>query len=222
MQMRQLAVHGMVTAVLLGAYASAQAPAAPETAEVKRITLPKPLTDGGKPLMQALRDRKSSRAFSAQKLSEQTLSNLLWAACGINRPDGKRTAPSAMNKQETDVYVLLAEGAFLYEPKEHALKQISSADLRAQAGSQEFVKDAPLNLVYVADGAKMAGPETERALWYGAGTGFISQNVYLFCASEGLATGVRASVDRATLGKALKLEESQIIAYAQSVGFPKK
>lgn len=221
MRINRIALPGTLTALLFTAFASAQTPAAPETTELKRIALPKPQTDGGKPLMQALRDRKSSRAFSAQKLSEQTLSNLLWAACGINRPDGKRTAPSAMNKQETDVYVLLAEGAFLYEPKEHALRQISPADLRGLAGMQPFVKDAPLNLVYVADGAKLSGPESERALWYGAGTGFISQNVYLFCASEGLATVVRGLVERPPLAQALGLRPEQKITLAQTVGYPK-
>ena len=221
MQTNRLALHGLLSALLLSAFAAAQAPAATERTEVKRIALPKPQTDGGKPLMQALRDRKSSRAFSAQKLSEQTLSNLLWAACGVNRPDGKRTAPSAMNKQETDVYALLADGAYLYEPKEHALRQISSADLRALTGMQPFVKDAPLNLVYVADGAKMTGPEAERALWYGAGTGFIAQNVYLFCASEGLATVVRGLVERPPLAQALGLRPEQKITLAQTVGYPK-
>jgi nitroreductase len=221
MRISRIALQAVATAVLVTSFAAAQAPATPENAEAKRIMLPKPQTDGGKPLMQALRDRKSSRAFSTQKLSEQTLSNLLWAACGINRPDGKRTAPSAMNRQETDVYVLLAEGTFVYEPKEHALRQISTADLRAQAGSQEFVKDAPLNLVYVADGSKMSGPESERALWYGAGTGFISENVYLFCASEGLATVVRGMVDRAALGPLLGLRPEQKITLSQTVGYPK-
>ena len=197
-------------------------PVRAQTEAAKPIPLPKPQTDGGKPLMQALKERKSTRAFAAQKLPEQMLSNMLWAACGINRPDGRRTTPTAMNRQEIEVYVILAEGAFLYDPKEHALKQVSAADLRTQAGTQDYVKDAPVNLVYVADTAKVGGgSEENRILFYGADTGFVSQNVYLYCASEGLATVVRASVDRAALGKSLSLRPEQRIVLAQSVGYPK-
>ena len=183
------------------------------------VALPKPQTDGGKPLMQALRDRKSTRAFTSQKLPEQVLSNLLWAAWGTNRPDGKRTAPSAMNKQEIDVYVVLAEGAYAYDAKAHALKPVASGDLRAQTGGQPFVKDAPLNLVYVADLAKMSGG-AEQAVWYGAAAGFISQNVYLYCASEGLATVVRGMVDRTALAGPLSLRPDQRIVLSQTVGYP--
>jgi SagB-type dehydrogenase family enzyme len=196
-------------------------PVMAQTEAAKAIQLPKPQTDGGKPLMQALKERKSTRAFSDRKLSQQTLSDLLWAACGINRPDGRRTAPTAMNKQEIDVYVILAEGAFLYDPKEHALKPVAAADLREQAGTQPFAREAPVNLIYVADTAKMGGgSEENKILYYGADTGFVSQNVYLYSASEGLATVVRASVDKATLGKALLLRPEQKIVLAQSVGFP--
>lgn len=183
------------------------------------VALPKPQTDGGKPLMQALRDRKSTRAFTSQKLPEQVLSNLLWAAWGTNRPDDKRTAPSAMNKQEIDVYVVLAEGAYAYDAKAHALKPVASGDLRAQTGGQPFVKDAPLNLVYVADLAKMSGG-AEQAVWYGAAAGFISQNVYLYCASEGLATVVRGMVDRTALAGPLSLRPDQRIVLSQTVGYP--
>jgi nitroreductase len=210
------AMAGFLSAFLfsLAVWAQTEAP--------RQIPLPKPQTDGGKPLMQVLKDRRSTRAFAARKLSEQMLSNLLWAACGINRSDGKRTAPSAMNRQEVDVYVVLAEGAFLYDPKEHALKQVSSADLRAQAGTQDFVKDAPVNLIYVADTAKMGGgAEETKVLWYGVATGAITQNVYLYCASEGLVTVVRAFVDRAVLAKSLSLKPEQRIALAQTVGYPK-
>ncbi len=197
-------------------------PLCAQTGVLKQVQLPKPQTDGGKPLMQALKERKSTRAFADRKLTEQVLSNLLWAAFGINRPDGKRTAPTAMNRQEVDVYVILAEGAFLYEPKEHVLKQIAAGDLRAQAGTQEFVRDAPVNLVYVADTAKMVGaPEDSKALWYGVSTGAVTQNVYLYCASEGLVTVARAFVNRDGLSKSLSLRPEQKIALAQTVGFPK-
>jgi len=191
-----------------------------QTETSRKISLPKPQTDGGRPLMQVLKDRISTRAFATRRLSDQTLSNLLWAACGINRADGKRTAPSAMNKQEMDVYVVLAEGAYLYEPKEHLLKQVSNSDLRAQAGTQDFVKDAPVNLVYVVDTAKMgSNPEETKILWYGVATGAITQNVYLYCASEGLVTVARAFVDRAVLAKSLSLRPEQRITLSQTVGY---
>lgn len=197
-------------------------PVMAQTEAAKAIQLPKPQTEGGKPLMQALMERKSSRAFSDRKLSEQILSNLLWAACGINRPDGRRTAPSAMNRQEIDIYVITVEGAFLYDAKEHALKQVTAGDLREQAGTQPFAKEAPVNLIYVADVAKMGdGSEESKVLYYGADTGFVSQNVYLYCASEGLATVVRASVDKGVLSKTLQLKPEQKIVLAQSVGYPR-
>ena len=190
--------------------------------ELQPVQLPKPQTDGGKPLMQVLRERKSVRAFSSQDLSGQTLSNLLWAACGINRPDGRRTAPSAMNRQEIDIYVVTAKGAWLYDAKEHLLKPVAAGDLRTLAGTQEWVKEAPVNLVYVADTAKMGGGDEEaKTLYSGADTGFIAQNVYLYCASEELATVVRASVDRPALSKALGLRPEQKIILAQTVGHPK-
>ena len=179
--------------------------------------LPAPATAGGKPLMETLRARQSAREFAAKKMPEQVLSNLLWAAWGINRPEkGGRTAPSAMNRQEVDVYAVTAEGAFLYNAKKHSLEAVAEGDLRALAGTQAFVRDAPLNLVLVADTAK-SGDMTYAAFTAGA----ISQNVYLYCASEGLATVVRASVDKAALGKALRLRAEQKIVVAQSVGYPK-
>ncbi len=193
-----------------------------QTEVLKQVRLPKPQTDGGKPLMQALSERKSTRTFGSRTIPEQVLSNLLWAADGINRPDGRRTAPTAMNRQEIDVYVVNAQGAFLYDAREHALKQVASGDLRAQAGTQDFVKDAPLNLIYVADTAKMGGGNAEdKILYSGADTGFVAQNVYLFCASEGLVTVVRASVDRPALAKSLNLRQEQRIILAQTVGYPK-
>jgi nitroreductase len=188
------------------------------------IQLPTPQTDGGKPLMQALKLRATSRAFAPDALPPQTLSNLLWAAWGINRPDsGKRTAPSARNWQEIDVYVIMATGAYLYDAAANVLKPVASSDLRALTGTQEFVKDAPATLVFVADTSRMKGsqPDMQQAYAWGDAA-FISQNVYLFCASEGLATGVRAMVDRPPLAKALKLGANQIIAFAQCVGYPKK
>ena len=187
------------------------------------IPLPKPQTSGGMPLMHALAERKSAREFAADKLPAQVLSNLLWAAYGVNRPDGRRTAPSAMNEQTVDIYVTLPEGAYLYKAREHRLDLVAPGDFRAAAGQQSFVAEAPLNLVYVADTAKLASSSADDKLLYtGAETGFIGQNVYLFCASEGLATVVRAMVDRPPLAKILKLRPEQRITLSQTVGYPKR
>jgi nitroreductase len=185
--------------------------------ELKPIPLPKPQTEGGKPLMQALSERKSGREFSSEKLPPQVLSNLLWAAWGVNRADGRRTAPSASNRQEIDVYVVTSDGVSLFDAKNHRLEPVAAGDFRAATGGQPFVSQAPLNLVYVADQAKTKSSDTAYI-----DTGFISQNVYLYCASEGLSTVVRGSVDRAALAKALKLRPDQLVTVAQTVGYPKK
>jgi SagB-type dehydrogenase family enzyme len=190
--------------------------------ELKPIALPKPRTEGGKPLMQALQERKSTRSFRAEKLSPQMLSNLLWAAFGVNRADGRRTAPSAMNAQEIDIYVALPEGVYLFEAGPHRLAPVLAGDLRAQTGTQSYVAEAALNLVYVADYAKGKANPNVTAGFAAADTGFIGQNVYLFCASEGLGTVFRASVDREALAKTLKLRPDQHVLYAQSIGYPKE
>ncbi len=172
--------------------------------------------------MEVLKARKSSRDFKRENLPAQTMSNLLWAACGINRPEaGKRTAPTARNKQEIDVYVATSNGLFLYDPKNHSLELVLSEDVRAKSGTQEYVKDVPVNLVFVADYSRMAErTEEEKQALSWADTGFISQNVYLYCASEGLATVVRALIDRDALAKAMKLRPDQKITLCQSVGLP--
>ena len=199
-------------------------PAATSAQELKTIQLPAPQMDGGKPLMQALKERASARAFSPEKLPPQTLSNMLWAAFGVNRPaSGGRTTPSANNSQDMDVYVATADGLFLYDAKAHVLKQIVADDIRPLAGRQAFVKDAPVNLIYVSDLSKMARAAPEDKEFYAAAhTGFISQNVYLFCASEGLATVVRAMIDRPALAKAMGLRPDQKITLAQTVGYPRR
>jgi len=187
------------------------------------VDLPAPQTNGGKPLMQVLHERKSSREFTSMKVAPQMLSNLLWAADGVNRPDGHRTAPSALNSQEIEIYVVTADGLYLYEPKPHRLRALSSEDLRAATGTQPFVKNAALNLVYIADFAKLTeGSADEKTFYSAADAGFVSENVYLFCASEGLATVVRGSVDRPALAKALHLRPEQRIILAQTVGYPKR
>ena len=187
------------------------------------ILLPKPTTQGGEPLMEALNERKSGREFSSEKLSLQVLSNLLWAAFGVNRPDGRGTAPSAANRQVIDIYAVLGEGAYLYDAKAHRLQPVVAGDWRAATGTQGFVAEAPLSLVYVADYSKMAKvSDADKVFYSAADTGFIGQNVYLFCASEGLATVVRASLNREALAKTLQLGPDQSIALAQSVGYPKR
>jgi nitroreductase len=192
--------------------------------EAEVIKLPAPQMSGGKPLLDCLKARQSARDFGADKLSPQVLSNLLWAADGINRPDsGKRTAPSARNWQDIDVYAATADGLFLYLPKEHALQKVLAEDVRSATGTQDFVKTAPLDLVYVSDYAKLPnGTDEDRRFHSGAHTGFISQNVYLFCASEGLSTVVRGLVDREASAKVMKLRPEQHITLAQTVGYPKK
>lgn len=189
--------------------------------ELKPVALPAPQTTGGKPLFQALKERKSAREFGPGQIGQQTLSNLLWAAWGINREDGRRTAPSASNHQEIDVYVITADGAYVYDAKANALQPVAQTDLRKLAGTQAYVAGAPVDLIYVADTVKLGGDDPAKLNYAFADTGFISQNVYLFGASEGLATIVRASVDRAALGKVLNLRPEQRITLAQSVGYPK-
>ncbi len=190
---------------------------------IEPIKLPAPQTEGGKPLMQALKERRSLREFSGKELPLQVLSDMLWAACGVNRPDkGGRTAPTAKNTQEIDVYVVKAEGAYLYDAGTNMLMPVLAGDIRAVTGSQFFVKDAPVNLVFVADTSRMGGMDAAAMDFYSAtDTGYISQNVYLFCASEGLATVVRGWVDKPALEKAMKLGRGQKVILAQTVGYPK-
>lgn len=189
--------------------------------EQPSIKLPVPRTTGGKPLMEALSQRQSLRGFSSKELSSQTLSNLLWAAFGINRKDsGKRTAPSASNRQEIDIYVANKQGVFIYDAKNNQLNSVVSEDARTVIGRQAFVKDAPVTLIYVADYRRMRGQEAQNDFYSAADTGFISQNVYLFCASEGLATVVLGMVNRDELSKKIGLALEQKIIFAQPVGYP--
>jgi nitroreductase len=185
------------------------------------IELPPPQKTGGMPLMEALARRSTSREFATNELSSRQLSSLLWAAFGINRPDGKRTAPSARNFQETDIYVLLRSGAYVYSAVSNKLDLIVAGDIRALGGIQTFVKDTPVTLIFVADLAKSGGNNEGSRNTANINVGYISQNVYLFCASEGLVTGARGGVDRKALGQKLNLRPDQLIVLAQSVGYPK-
>jgi len=194
-------------------------------AETKSIALPAPQTDGGKPLMQALKTRQSTREYSTKEVGAQELSNLLWAANGISRPgSGKRTSPSAMNLQEIEIYISKADGLYLYNAGANALEPVLREDLRGLTGTQPFVKTAPLNLILVADLAKMkkSGRMNEENINYYStiDAGYVSQNIYLYCASEGLVTVVRGSFDRQALTKAMKLDETKKIIICQTVGYP--
>jgi len=192
--------------------------------DIKPVRLLAPRTDGGKPLMQALKERRSAREFASRELAPQALSDMLWAACGINRPDsGGRTAPTAKNMQEIDIYVVKAEGVYLYDAGTNMLLPVLTGDIRELTGKQPFVKDAPVNLVFAADLSKMGNmPVRDAVALASTDTGFISENVYLYCASAGLATVVRGWVDKTVLAKAMKLRPDQRVILAQTVGYPKE
>ena len=191
--------------------------------EPKAIQLLKPQMGGGSPFMQLLWKRMSSREFSPEPLPVEVLSNLLWAAFGINRSDGRRTAPTASNKQEIDIYVAAANGLYLYDAKGSLLNPILAEDIRGATGKQDYVKTAAVNLIYVADFSKMnQGSNEDKILLSAAATGLISENVYLYCASEGLAAVVRVNIDKPVLASIMKLRADQNIVLAQSVGYPKK
>ena len=193
------------------------------------IKLPAPQKDGGMPLMKALSLRKSQRGDygPAVKLTMQQMSNMLWAADGINRPGtNHRTAPSAADWQNIDIYVTTADGYYLYDPQAHALKVLGKEDIRSVAGTQDFVPGAPVNLIYVADyeRAKFMGKRMKdtEVTWSFANTGFIAQNVYLWCASENLACIVRAFADKDEIKKALNLRPEQHFVLAQTIAQFKK
>jgi nitroreductase len=216
MMTRRQAQIGLLAAAAAGAASQASA----QTRQP--LVLPPARSEGGKPLTAALRLRRSTRAYSTQALSAQTLSDLLWAAFGVNRPSGDRTAPYWKHVMVMDIYAATADGVWLYEPKTHALLPHLSQDIRAQTGTQDFVADAPLNLIYVAHGERMTDVSPEdRRLYASVDTGFIGQNVYLYCASEGLATVFRGSVDGAALARTLGLADQQFVTFAQTVGYPK-
>jgi len=207
-------------AALLALGAIAALPAAAFAEEAR--SLPAPRKYVGRPLMQALQARRSIREYSSRPLPAQVLSDLLWAAYGINRPSGDRTAPYWRHIMVIDVYAAMADGVWLYEPQEHALRRYLPVDIRAQTGLQDFVASAPLNLVYVVHGERMkdVSPE-DRRLYGSVDAAFAGQNVYLYCASEGLATVFRGAIDYARLARAMQLGEGQFVAFAQTVGYPR-
>jgi nitroreductase len=203
------------------------------------IQLPAPKLDGGLPFADAFRRRRTEREFSGAALSRQTLSDLLWAACGINRFDGPfgvpgRTAASASNSQEVDVYVALEEGVYRYDPQAHRLIPVAKGDLRPYAlGPRQGARgaNAPVRLIYVADVSKLehtAGfeepglhdPEVQKS-YYFVDTGLIAGNVYLFAAARGLAAWFH-NCDRPALKAKLGLSDTQRLLFAQTVGYPKQ
>jgi len=202
--------------------------------ELKPITLVKPQKDGGKSVLATLKERRTSRNISAEKLPPQTLSNLLWAAFGVNRRKGQgpfrgmgRTAASASNSQEIDLYVTLPEGVYLYEAIPHRLKPIVAGDFRRRSGRRSAAS-APVNIFYVVDIAKykkapfqepgLKDPEIQKSYYYVA-TGLIAQNVYLFAASQGLAAHFH-NCDKRNTPKEFKLRPEQRILFSQTVGYP--
>jgi nitroreductase len=204
---------------ILASAALAATPGIAATQELKPRGLPPPRSTGGQPLTEALKLRRSTREYSDRPLPAQVLSDLLWAAFGVNRPSG-RTAPYWRHVMVMDIYVAMADGVWLYEPKAHTLLPHLKDDIRAQTGLQDFVATAPLNLVYVAHGERMTDISSEeRRLYASVDTGFIGQNVYLFCASEGLATVFRGAVDYPKLARTLQLPDQQFVTFAQTVGY---
>lgn len=178
------------------------------------VKLPAPDKTGGKPLMKALNERKSTRVFSSKDLTTQQISDLLWAGNGFNRDD-KRTAPTANNRQELELYVVMKSGIYFYDAKNHILKEIKKGDFRSKTGVQDFVGKAALNVVFVSDKDKASSEN-----YAYTSCGFVSQNIYLYCASEGLGTVVRGSFNKDELGKLLNLKSNQQVLLTQTVGIP--
>jgi nitroreductase len=213
---------GTLTRLVLGAMGRLR-PRPPRGDALPVLPLPPPRKEGGLPLMEALAARCSLREFAPDELPPQLLSDLLWAAWGVNRPDGGRTAPSAINAQEIDLYVALRSGAYRYDGATHALGLVAASDVRRVTGYQDFVDEAPMDLVFVVDHDRMGlVPVEHRDSYACAAAGAIAQNVYLFAASAGLATVLRAWIDRDAIADALGLTHDQHVLLSQTLGFPKR
>ncbi len=182
--------------------------------------LPNPQKDGGMSLMETLAQRQSCREYSEREMEMQDLSNLLWAAFGINRENGKRTAPSARNWQEFDLYVVMQNGVFIWNPEANLLTSVLEDDIREMTGKQEFVGTAPLQIMLVANMKKTEGKDESAILnTVYCDAGFISQNIYLYCASFEMACVARLYFDAEALHKKLKLEKEQKIILIHTVGY---
>lgn len=218
-----LAIAGLaIAAVFLGKRfhqgSGSRAPVHP----LEIVPLPPPVLPETS-LREALEKRASNREFGSRPLEPQILSNLLWSADGINRPEtGRRTAPSAYDWRHMELYLLDARGIGRYDAERHAVERLGTRDIRALSGEQDFVKDAPLTIVLVSDEGKMGEKESHglRPIFSGVGSGAVVQNVYLYCASVGLNVVVRASIDREPLHEALELGPDQKIIVAQTIGYP--
>ena len=211
------AVLAVAAALVLAQNTLPKENAMPQTS----IRLAAPKTEGGMPLFAALQSRHSSRAYDpARDLSPEQLSQLLWSAWGLNRKDGRRTAPSTRNNQSIELYVVDRTGVYAYDAAAHALNKVADGDHRAETGMQPFAGDASLNILFVGDTAKFADIPHDKALvYFGADIGHISENIDLFCASEGLATVERGSFDPARIASFLPLPATKKVMKTQSVGF---
>lgn len=191
------------------------------------IKLPEPQKDFDFPLMRAIELRRTKRKWKDSNLSEQEISNLLWVACGVTHEETKksksrRTVPSACNSQEIKVYIAISDGVFLYDERNHQLIKVLSSDIRGNIGTQKMMRSAPVGLIYVSDYSKLKTFQFKDDLnkWYTstADTGFISQNVYLYCAAANLSTVILGLVDRDKLHKTLELKDYERVVYTQVVG----
>jgi len=196
--------------------------AAPAQAdELAAIKLAQPdMSAAGLTVIQALSARKSDRTFADRELSLRHLSEALWAAGGINRPDGHRTAPTANNRQAIEIFAITKAGTYHYDPLSHELRPLTPGDHRAAAGSQGYVATAPLNIIYAADLGKYKGDNAEKKAVAGMDLGHFSENVYLYCASAGLNVVTRISIDPKVLGPLLKLDADLVPLMGQTVGYP--
>lgn len=184
------------------------------------IQLPQPDLKSGKPLMQCAAERRSGRKFSAKALPAQMISEILYVADGINRKDGRKTVPTARNKQNQSVYAVTADGIYFYNSKKHALELFLKGDFRKECGTQPFHKKAPLILLFVADLSAIGKTPAEQALYAGNHAGYSSQNVYLYAASKDLSTVVCGMLNRDALKKRLNLKKDQMVIFSQPIGFP--
>jgi SagB-type dehydrogenase family enzyme len=220
--MNLLPGHFYLWAACLAVAVTSVKPDPVSASEPQAIQLPAPKWGRNATLQQALQERKTSREFAGQPLSKAVLSGLLWAGFGINRPENAhRTAPSAMNAQEIDLYVAMPEGVFTYDPQANELKRVLIGDVRAKTTSQAFATNSAVVLLFIADFAKQtkARPESkERYATFDAGC--IVQNIYLYCASEKLGAVVY-DLDQKTMGELLELRPDQRVIMAQAVGVPK-
>jgi nitroreductase len=211
-----------LTAVVVAAAIALGAGPIPAGAQ-QAVQLPTPRMEGGMPVLTALSKRQSIRAYAGKELSPETLSTLLWAANGINRrADGGRTTPTWRGSKAIDIYVATADAVRLYDPVAHALSHVMDGDIRADTGRQPFPATAPVVLIYVADRARMAeAPEQDQTMYAHVDASFISQNVYLVAASEGLGTVVLGNVEKGELAKRMKLRPNQVVTFTQPVGHPR-